>query len=100
MREEEQGMWEDIELVDYGGAFQRLEEAEREIEESKRRAEQAAREKQEAARKLREMGVSEEQLAATGLLAIAGKRAVAENWSNVGLPEILTKALIFRAVSG
>jgi hypothetical protein len=66
-------MWEDIELVDYDGAFRRLEEAEREIEESKRQVEQAAREKQDAARKLREMGVSEEQLVAAGLLGITGK---------------------------
>jgi hypothetical protein len=77
MREEEEGMWEDIQLVDYDGAFRRLEEAEREIarkaEEAIRQAEQAFREKQEAARKLRELGVSDEQLAAAGLLNIAGK---------------------------
>jgi hypothetical protein len=51
MREEEQGMWEDIELVDYDGAFQRLEEAEREIEKSKREKAEIARKAEEANRK-------------------------------------------------
>jgi hypothetical protein len=73
-------MWEDIQLKDYDGVFRRLEDAEREkseitgkAEEAIRQMEQAFREKEQAARKLREMGVSEKQLAATGLLDIAGK---------------------------
>jgi hypothetical protein len=58
--------------VDYDGAFRRLEEAERKKAEIARKAEEAIRQAEQAARKLREMGVSEEQLAAAGLLNIAG----------------------------
>ncbi|MDR1903603.1 MAG: hypothetical protein LBQ88_15160 [Treponema sp.] len=59
-------MWEDIKLIDYERIIREREEAVKEREE-------AVKEKKEAARKLREMGISEEQLAAAGLLEIAGK---------------------------
>jgi hypothetical protein len=48
-------MWEDIELINYNEIIE------------KTAAEQVAREKEQAARKLRELGVSDEVLAAAGL---------------------------------
>jgi hypothetical protein len=51
-------MWENIELINYNEIFDGIE---------KKAAEQVAREKEQAARKLRELGVSDEVLAAAGL---------------------------------
>jgi hypothetical protein len=70
---EEKKMWEDIKLIDYERIIREREEAVREKKEAVKEREEAVKEKKEAARKLREMGISEEQLAAAGLLEIAGK---------------------------
>jgi hypothetical protein len=63
-------MWEDIQLIDYEGIIRRAEEADQRAEA----AEAAAAQKMKAAaQRLIAMGISEEQLAAAGLLEIAGK---------------------------
>jgi hypothetical protein len=71
-------MWEDVKLIDYDGIMRERDEAVRERDEAVRKKNEAFREREEAfrklkereiaVRKLREAGVSEEQLAAGGLV--------------------------------
>jgi hypothetical protein len=62
-------MWEDIELINYNEIISEIEE--RAVRATREKEQAAAREKEQAAaRKLRELGVSDEMLAAAGLLEV------------------------------
>jgi hypothetical protein len=70
---EDKKMWEDIKLIDYDGMYKAKEEARQAKKEARQAKKEAALKAEKAVLKLREMGISEEQLVAAGLLEIARK---------------------------